>query len=120
MADLADDLLADLEGLSDAEDDDEQQQQQDEASSSTNPLKRKADEDADMSEPEDNGEAAEAEIGGLVLPGGVKPAEELDAEDVRQMELGSVEDVGKIAKLDGSKRMNDLLKVRRIQSCLQA
>lgn len=110
MADLADDLLADLEGLSDAE---EEEQQEPEQEPSSNPLKRKADDDADMSEPEEGGETGEPqEIGGLILPGGVKPAEELDAEDVQQMALGGVEDVSKIAKLDGSKRMNELLKVR--------
>ncbi|KAF8996281.1 Nop domain-containing protein [Hymenopellis radicata] len=102
MADLADDLLADLNDLSDAAEDEEPEP--------SNSLKRKADEDADMSEPEDGNEDGEQEIGGLVLPGGVKPAEELDVEDVQQMELGGVEDVSKIAKLDGSKRMNDLLK----------
>lgn len=50
--------------------------------------------------------------GGLVLEGGVKPADELDAEDVQKMELGGVEDVRKVAKLEGSKRMTDIIKVR--------
>ncbi|KAJ7086731.1 hypothetical protein C8R44DRAFT_36010 [Mycena epipterygia] len=55
------------------------------------------------------GEDGQPEIGGLVLPGGMKPADELDAEDVQQMELSGIEDVSKIAKLDGSKRMADIL-----------
>ncbi|KAF8211302.1 hypothetical protein K438DRAFT_1807082 [Mycena galopus ATCC 62051] len=55
------------------------------------------------------GEDAQQEIGGLVLPGGMKPADELDVEDVQQMELSGIEDVSKIAKLDGSKRMTDIL-----------
>ena len=38
--------------------------------------------------------------------------ETLDAEEVQRMELGEVEDVRKVAKLYGSKRMNDILKVR--------
>jgi U4/U6 small nuclear ribonucleoprotein PRP31 len=57
------------------------------------------------------GEDGQQEIGGLVLPGGMKPADELDAEDVQQMELSGIEDVSKIAKLDGSKRMTDILQV---------
>ena len=61
-------------------------------------------------EEEEGGEDAGGEIGSLVLEGGVRPAEELDAEDVQQMELGAIEDVGKIAKLEGSKRMADILK----------
>jgi hypothetical protein len=54
---------------------------------------------------------------GLVLEGGVKPAEELHAEDVQQMELGDVDDVSKIAKLVGSKRMAEVLKVGRMSVC---
>ncbi|KAJ7068120.1 hypothetical protein C8F01DRAFT_1116944 [Mycena amicta] len=92
---LADELLADL----DDSDDDEQEQPE-------NELKRKA--DAEPSDDEAD-QDEDQEIGGLVLPGGVKPADELDAEDVQQMELGAVEDISTIAKLDGSKRMSDIL-----------
>lgn len=110
MSGLADELLADLDGLSDDEDivpDDAENS----ASAPTNGVKRKAAE-AGMSEPEDNENGEDEEgIAGLVLEGGVKPADELDAEDVNEMELGGIEDVSKIAKLDGSKRMNDILKV---------
>ncbi|GLB33641.1 putative nop domain-containing protein [Lyophyllum shimeji] len=117
MTTLGDELLADLEGLSD----EEHEEYQDEAASAaaststTNGLKRKApDSDLHMSDLEDE-EGAEAEdedqkeIGGLVLEGGVKPAEELDAEDVQQMELGGIADVTKVAKLEGSKKMIDIL-----------
>jgi len=45
-------------------------------------------------------------------------ADELDADDVQQMELGGVEDVSKIAKLYGSKRMNDILKVCQLLETL--
>ncbi|KAJ8515989.1 hypothetical protein ONZ45_g6679 [Pleurotus djamor] len=55
-------------------------------------------------------EQAQTDIGGLVLEGGIRPADELDAEDVQQMELGGVEDVTSIAKLETSKRMTDILK----------
>ncbi|KAG5643788.1 hypothetical protein DXG03_009667 [Asterophora parasitica] len=122
MSALGDELLADLEGLSD---DDNQEYEDDEPSTSTSAPptasssnnKRKApDGDLRMSNEEDEededaiGEGGEEqEIGGLVLDGGVKPAEELDAEDVQQMELGAIEDVRKIAKLEGSKKMVDIL-----------
>jgi U4/U6 small nuclear ribonucleoprotein PRP31 len=65
-------------------------------------------EDDEMSDaPEEQGEE---HVTSLVLEGGVKPADELDAEDVQQMELGALEDVSKIAKLEGSKRMTEILR----------
>ncbi|KAF5388090.1 hypothetical protein D9615_000240 [Tricholomella constricta] len=112
MSALGDELLADLEGLSD---DDNQEYEDEPAASSSNNLKRKApDGDLRMSddeddEDEDGGNGEQQEIGGLVLEGGVKPAEELDADDVQQMELGGIEDVRKVAKLEGSKKMVDIL-----------
>jgi U4/U6 small nuclear ribonucleoprotein PRP31 len=104
MSGLADELLADLEDHSEDE---------------SNPLKRKAlDSDHDMSAEDDDvnqpddPESKRLEVGALVLEGGIKPAEELDVEDVQRMELGAIEDVNKIAKLEGSKRMTDILRVR--------
>jgi hypothetical protein len=47
----------------------------------------------------------------LLLIGGIKPAEELDEETVAQMDLIGVQDVRNITKLEGSKRMTDILKV---------
>lgn len=112
MSGLADELLADLEGLSDEGGEDYRHDGDLEGPSS---LKRKATSDAEMS---DGGEGeAEEEVDaqvGLVLEGGVKPADELDKEDVKRMELGNVEDVSKVAKLDGSRRMNETLRVSRI------
>lgn len=130
MSGLADELLADLDGLSDDEEYQEDPVQpastaEAPSSNSTN-LKRKATNDDLMSDDEDeegDGQGAEGddiEVGGLVLEGGIKPAEELDAEDVQQMELGAVEDVGKIAKLEGSKRMADILKVTPNCLCILA
>lgn len=112
MSGLADELLADLDGLSD----NEEYQDQTEASAPHNDLKRKAPLDDLMSEDDegnngDGNDAGDTEVGALVLEGGIKPAEELDAEEVQRMELGAIADVGKVAKLDGSKRMNDILKV---------
>ena len=64
-----------------------------------------------MSGDEEGEEQSHQAVGGLVLEGGIRPAEELDAEEVQRMELGQVEDVRKVAKLYGSKRMNDILRV---------
>lgn len=127
MSGLADELLADLEGLSEGEEDykdeEPEQAQAGPSTSNGNGLKRKApgDEDDEMSEGDDEAEGAEdgkGEVGALVLEGGIKPAEELDAEEVQRMELGGVEDVRKVAKLYGSKRMNDILKVRPPRLCI--
>jgi len=113
MNGLADELLADLEGLSEEESGEERQEFETTEASSNVGQKRKAEapvSDVEMLEGEEE-EVDESEAG-LVLEGGVKPADELDAEDVQQMELGSIDDIGKIAKLEGSKRMMDVLKVR--------
>ncbi|KAF9782778.1 Nop domain-containing protein [Thelephora terrestris] len=115
MSGLADELLADLEGFSD---EGEGFEEEDPDPSTANGAvqagtKRKAAErsDEDMSDEEESGEEGEGEQQvGLVLEGGMRPADELDAEDVQQMELRGVEDVSKIAKLYGSKRMNDIIK----------
>lgn len=140
MSGLADELLADLEGLSGGEEEEQEEPQSapPKASSSTLPQKRKAtddapsssladdleddddddDEDREMAPAEEEMEASNRrEVGSLVLEGGVRPADELDAEDVQQMELGGIEDVTKIAKLEGSKRMTEILKV--CTPCLQ-
>jgi hypothetical protein len=73
-----------------------------------------------MSDEEESGEEGEGEQQvGLVLEGGMRPADELDAEDVQQMELRGVEDVSKIAKLYGSKRMNDIIKVGQFSNTFE-
>ncbi|KAI0824675.1 Nop domain-containing protein [Trametes gibbosa] len=121
MSSLADELLADLEGLSEGEGEydevEEPQEGQPQASGSSSVaagVKRKAASgpDDDMSDAEggEDGEEQEGAVGSLVLEDGIKPAEELDADEVQRMELGKVDDVRKVAKLEGSKRMNDILK----------
>ncbi|KIM68695.1 hypothetical protein SCLCIDRAFT_13475 [Scleroderma citrinum Foug A] len=116
MSGLAHELLADIEGISGGEEDDYQEDNEpkrDNTSPALKGLKRKLDDDADMSDVEEEGvgeEGTDGQVGGLVLEGGVKPAEELDAEDVQQMDLAGIEDVGSIAKLEDSKRMADILK----------
>ncbi|KIK48729.1 hypothetical protein CY34DRAFT_20657 [Suillus luteus UH-Slu-Lm8-n1] len=116
MSGLADELLADIDDLSDGGGEQYEEPAPPAApstSNGTNGLKRKAAEDVDISEAEEDVEGEEAdadETGGLVLEGGMKPADELDAEDVQQMDLGGIEDVDSVAKLEGSKRMADILK----------
>ncbi|KAI5124861.1 hypothetical protein M0805_007294 [Coniferiporia weirii] len=118
MSGIADDLLADLDDLDDAgETYDEEEALVPQPSSSGTKRKAGPDEDLEMSDLEGEGGAdddidgqGEAAGGGLVLEGGMKPAAELDAEEVQRMELSGVEDVSKIAKLEGSKRMVDILK----------
>lgn len=117
MSGLADELLADLDGLSDGGEDYQEEHEINNASptnASSNSLKRKAENlrsDDEMSDNEvQEGEVDQQEIGGLVLEGGVKPAEELDAEEVQRMDLGGIADVSKVAKLEGSKKMVDILK----------
>jgi len=123
MSGLADELLADLDGLSDGGEDYREELEVTNTSSavgSSNGLKRKveslgSDDEMSGSGEQDRG-SDQPEIGALVLEGGVKPAEELDAEEVQRMELGGVVDVSKVAKLEGSKKMVDILKVR----CMRA
>ncbi|KAH9927134.1 Nop domain-containing protein [Epithele typhae] len=111
MSSLADELLADLDGLSGDEDQYEEEPQPEASASVSAGVKRKASgSDDEMSEGEGDEEGGNEKVGSLVLDGGVKPAEELDAEEVQRMELGAVEDVRKVARLEGSKRMNDILK----------
>ena len=116
MSALADELMADLDGLSDAGDD--YNDDEPEQGGPSNGLKRKATaEDGAMSEDdeEDNGGEGEGTTG-MVLEGGVKPAEELDAEEVQRMELGGVDDVRTVARLEGSRRMAEILGVRLLVS----
>lgn len=114
MSGLADELLADLEGFSDEGQGFSDEEPGPSASNGAvqTGTKRKAVEEPDEDMSDEEGEEGEQQVG-LVLEGGMRPAEELDADDVQQMELGGVEDVSKIAKLYGSKRMNDILKVRQ-------
>ena len=101
-AGLANELLADLEDFGD----DDMNDNQSEASQDAPPKHGDNEADEDMLDLDANGEEL------VDLPeGGIRPADELDAEDVQQMEFGAIEDVTKIAKLEESKRMSDILKV---------
>lgn len=128
MADLADELLRDLEG-----DDDDVGGYSDEEINAGSPAgpggtetmpsvtklqKRKAedgdddmdanglnsDDDADV-----NGLVKQEEVEMVIPEGGVRPAEELDAEDVAQMQLKNVKDVRNVAKLSGTRTFKEVL-----------
>lgn len=130
---LADSLLADLDGLSD----DEGSPQPTAGPSGTSnghsngggpglmlppPLpgkKRPFDAlDADVvvkQEPEDDeDDDMTGENGatmGYVPEGGVRPAEELDADEVEDTDLTGVEDVGRVARLITGTKLSDVLRV---------
>lgn len=114
---LADSLLADLDGLSDGEPEVE------EASSSKSngaglmlppslPVKRAL---ADDLEEDDGSGDLKMEDGssavGFVPEGGVRPADELDQDEVNATDLAAVEDVSKIAKLMSGKKLKEVLEV---------
>ncbi|KIR32948.1 U4/U6 small nuclear ribonucleoprotein PRP31 [Cryptococcus deuterogattii MMRL2647] len=119
---LADALLADLDGLSDDEAGSPSPGR--EASSSSMPPpnlpnqgKRSASAmevgDGEGGEDEDEGDDMKLEDGtsavGFVPEGGVRPADELDKEEVEKTDMKGVEDVKKVAKLAGSQKLQDIL-----------
>lgn len=122
---LADALLADLDGLSD--DEARSPSPGPEASSSSMPPpglpnkgKRPASamevDDGEGGENEDEGDGMKLEDGtsavGFVPEGGVRPADELDKEEVEKTDMKGVEDVKKVARLAGSQKLRDVLAVR--------
>jgi U4/U6 small nuclear ribonucleoprotein PRP31 len=48
---------------------------------------------------------------GFVPEGGVRPAEELDAEEVEKTDLTKVEDVSKVSKLVNGRRLREVIEV---------
>ena len=125
MSGFAEELAADLADLDDEEYDYEEEATVTGASSAGNwppngATKRSqgAEGDEEMSDAEAEAEvtAGPTALDAMgVMAGGVRPAEQLDAEAVERMELSTVEDVSKVAKLYGSKRMRDIVHVRQGQ-----
>lgn len=127
---LEEDLLADLEG-DDAYDEQEQgddvvagdeanpaEQADDVLSTRAPTLKRKASHadndngmDEDTDEDEDGVQVKEEEMEMVIPEGGVRPADELDEDDVAKMQLKNVRDVSSVAKLAGSKVFKEVLQV---------
>lgn len=130
---LADALLADLDGLSDDEAGSPSPGR--EASSSSMPPpnlpnqgKRSASAmevgDGEGGEDEDEGDDMKLEDGtsavGFVPEGGVRPADELDKEEVEKTDMKGVEDVKKVAKLAGSQKLQDILAVSAFNLAVKA
>ncbi|CAK9783880.1 putative Pre-mRNA splicing factor [Cutaneotrichosporon oleaginosum] len=103
---LADTLLADFDGLSDDE-----PAPQASSSSSARPQKRSLaddlgdDLDADGDLKMEDGSSAV----GFVPEGGVRPAEELDADEVEATDLAAIADVSKVAKLMSGTKLKEVL-----------
>jgi U4/U6 small nuclear ribonucleoprotein PRP31 len=51
---------------------------------------------------------------GYVPEGGVRPADELDADEVNKVDLSDVTDVGTVAKLHTGKRLKEVIEVCRM------
>jgi U4/U6 small nuclear ribonucleoprotein PRP31 len=113
MSALADELTADFAELEDQELDEYDEGEQEDPTTINTVVDRDGDAEMSDGEGEDteitDGPNALNEKG--VMPGGVQPAEQLDPATVQRMELSSVGDVSKVARLFGSKKMNDVIKV---------
>jgi U4/U6 small nuclear ribonucleoprotein PRP31 len=123
MSGLAEELAADLADLDDEEYEYEEEATVASLNSAANWPPNGATKRARSQDAEGDEEMSDAEVAAGtnaldamgVMAGGVRPAEQLDAEAVARMELGTVEDVSKVAKLYGSKRMRDIVNVRQRQ-----
>ena len=142
MADLADELLRDLEGDEEGDGGWHEEEEVDAGSPGRDEIvmpttakklgKRKAedqdaaaglDDDEDMNgEDSDDGDdvqVKEEEVEMQIPEGGVRPAQELDADDVAQMQLKNIKDVSSVARLAGSKTFKEVLQVsgQRLSEC---
>lgn len=109
MSALADELTADFADLDDEE---EQQEYEVNVEDAAMPNGKDAEGDEEMSDAEKEVTEGPNKLDDRgVMPGGVQPAEQLDPSAVQRMELGGVADVSKVAKLYGSKKMNEIIKV---------
>ncbi|GAA5901091.1 U4/U6-U5 snRNP complex subunit PRP31 [Sporobolomyces salmoneus] len=107
MTSLADELMNDLDDLGSGSEGEDQELEQLVASSTSGPSQIKQEED----EPE-AGEGEDVEITDEMMKvpeGGIKPAEELDQDQVDRMDFAQVGQVGKVAKLYTGKTLKDVL-----------
>ena len=119
---LADSLLADLDGLSDDETPSPPPQPRSTGSKGSmlppplpakiNGNKRPAEEDEDL-DGDLTMEDGPSGIG-FVPAGGVRPADELNIEEVENTDLTGVEDVGKVARLMTGNKLKEVLSVRTL------
>ena len=113
MTSLADELMNDLDDLGSGSEDESfatgVHSESAIATNSTQPLTTSIKEEEDLS---DGGEDIELTDEMYRVPeGGIKPAEELDQDQVNRMDLASVSQVNKVAKLYGGKTLKDVLQV---------
>ncbi|WVR05411.1 hypothetical protein IAU60_002426 [Kwoniella sp. DSM 27419] len=129
---LADSLLADLDGLSDDEGPRSPSPEPEQPTAGPSkgkgamlppplPIKKRSASEMDLDmvkrEPEDDedgdADGMMLEDGtsavGFVPKGGVRPAEELDADEVENTDLAGVEDVGKVARLSTGRKLKEVL-----------
>jgi U4/U6 small nuclear ribonucleoprotein PRP31 len=127
---LADELLNDLDGLSDDGGPSETEEKPIAGPSSglmgppALPSRKRSAQDDEDDEDEDMKGEGDEEVGeeakladgtsavGFVGVGGVRPAEELDRQDVEGMNLKTVQDVESVVKLHKSKKLTEALKVK--------
>lgn len=110
--DLADELLADFEEEGDFGYENERVEEEPEAPTSSNQLKRKRSEQDAADEDGDEEMQAVGDSKTLAVPeGGTKPAEELDADEVQQMNMIKLADVTKVARLTSSPAFQSVLSV---------
>lgn len=121
---LADALLADLDGLSDDGGPSRSPSPVPQAGPSNGkgsmlpppiPLKAKrpAEDEEDMEDDTEDVLESGVSAVGYVPEGGVRPADELDEEEVAMADLTDVTDVGKVAKLHTGKRLKEVLEVSK-------
>ncbi|KAG0146864.1 hypothetical protein CROQUDRAFT_656855 [Cronartium quercuum f. sp. fusiforme G11] len=101
--DLADELLNDLDGDSGLEEEVQAGIYDHSVQFSSN---KRAHEDDD-SEDEDKEQLGIGDVG--VLAGGTEPAQEMDVDDVKKMDLMDFHDVGSVAKLWSSRTLKDVM-----------
>lgn len=116
---LADELLNDLDGLSDDGGPSETEEPIAGPSSLPSNGKRRRDPNDDGEDEDDEMKAQDGEMKledgqsavGFVPIGGTKPAEEVDRDEVARMNMESVEDVESVVKLHKSRKLQDALSV---------
>ncbi|GAA5887763.1 hypothetical protein JCM5296_001758, partial [Sporobolomyces johnsonii] len=110
MTSLADELMNDLDDLGSGSEGDEELEAALAGPSGSGAAAAGGADEAMGEGSDDEGEADGDVPSELHVPeGGVKPAEELDAEQVNAMDLASVAEVGKVAKLFGGRQLREVL-----------
>lgn len=114
MTSLADELMNDLDDLGSGSEDESfatgtHSESAITTQSTPTPLTTSIKEEEDLSDGGDDIELTDEMY--KVPEGGIKPAEELDQDQVNRMDLASISQVNKVAKLYGGKTLKDVLQV---------